>query len=740
MPASQIASQLGLERDQVILGATELPRLAAASIAQQHRPLVIAVDGSYPNDRSSRYPGIELLTWLRLKHKHNAPILLVGFQTAEDILAKHPEHLIMLAPGNRYERLPINAGSENHLRNWLAKDTNLTKENIEENYKTYLVSSFDITRYRHRMANIFGLKVLWDIHACADKSFKKPYPPVLKSALESIHSWIAGTIMGNDREKVEKAVIAYADAIRGELQQAKERLNTIVEKLKDTNRVEREWDEIISNAQTTIDQIKAGIEHVNDPVERIDWQRKVDKENADIAFALAERSKVKEQSKEQSIQRDELHRVVVSASDRLQGSEHTIPQVKEARGGNERASERRPRILHIDDEKDKGWECLVKHLVYGDEKQADKSGYTAPDTTAVLGGNNELLSKRVQGLFDALKLDDIDLVLLDMRLYPPIDATCRDPRELSGSQLLAKIREKHLSVPVVITSASNKIWSYRTMMELGADEFWLKEGWDYDWALEDSIKNYVRLRELALNVMHPLVQSLRALERVYHSVTMADRPWWKDGIWRSGDQKQGDTETARMFHYSALKQLKLYSQRFILAKNIRVGSQGSGVTKDGSLMLATVANQLGSLTEAIVVGDIRKGAQHSSKRMERVRAYPVKEILDIRALASHKEAVTLQEDELMRQIQLVNEFLLDNHHYEKRDDHGTPYIGRLGRKLDMDTREVIVQVNGRDENGLIDDNEMSLIDRGLRGNGHVQLFSPVADCKDGQWYFKPVTD
>ncbi|HMQ77449.1 MAG TPA: response regulator [Flavobacteriales bacterium] len=164
MAASVIAAQLGLEPDQVIIGGAEQPRLVAEKLAKVDGPLVIALDGTFPSGRSSTYPGMELLTWLRLKHKHTAPILLVGFQTAEEILAKHPEHLIMLAPGNRYERLPLAPERVLGIVQWLFERNELEKRSATGGYRPFVLPAYDEARFKHRLANLWGIQRLCAVH------------------------------------------------------------------------------------------------------------------------------------------------------------------------------------------------------------------------------------------------------------------------------------------------------------------------------------------------------------------------------------------------------------------------------------------------------------------------------------------------------------------------------------------------------------------------------------------------
>ncbi|MBK7970970.1 MAG: response regulator [Bacteroidetes bacterium] len=76
------------------------------------------------------------------------------------------------------------------------------------------------------------------------------------------------------------------------------------------------------------------------------------------------------------------------------------------------------------------------------------------------------------------------LILLDLRLQNEKGVRI-DAEMLSGGVLLANIRKQYPGLPVLMTTASNKSWSYEELQRLGCDAFWTKEGIDAHLSTED---------------------------------------------------------------------------------------------------------------------------------------------------------------------------------------------------------------------------------------------------------------
>lgn len=134
-------------------------------------------------------------------------------------------------------------------------------------------------------------------------------------------------------------------------------------------------------------------------------------------------------------------------------------------------------ILYVDDEKDKGWELVLKEVF----KDAIKSNgnFVAVDTEDK--GENEI------------RCSKWDLILLDLRLTTPEEILLANSsiNKFAGGRLLKLAKELNPSVPVIMITASNKIWNLENVIEIGADGYYIKESPEYSQDLRYSIDNYI---------------------------------------------------------------------------------------------------------------------------------------------------------------------------------------------------------------------------------------------------------
>ena len=106
--------------------------------------------------------------------------------------------------------------------------------------------------------------------------------------------------------------------------------------------------------------------------------------------------------------------------------------------------------------------------------------------------------------FDAKKSSKYDLIILDLRLEetPVHDNTeIFGIEEMSGIQLLKKIKSVDPSIPVIMCTASNKSWSYDAAIHSGADGFWTKESPDFGMSLDYQFYNTLDLLNTVKNIL-----------------------------------------------------------------------------------------------------------------------------------------------------------------------------------------------------------------------------------------------
>jgi CheY-like chemotaxis protein len=426
--------------------------------------------------------------------------------------------------------------------------------------------------------------------------------------------------------------------------------------------------------QIQVDGIRSAMRLILDPADRATWQAKLDQLNADIAFSheLLEAAQRKESSK--TIEAQAVETRIGTIENDLQQAAHSLPLITNHRQSQDLNVDLTTlEVIHVDDEGLTGWFQVFKHIIHGD---SDGKYHEVVPVSPVNGARKESIEMAIEataGIIEqklaakaeprenGMRADQI--LFLDLRLFPSWDAHQRDPAAMSGALLLRRIRERHMTLPIVVTTASNKVWSFKVMRDLGADAFWIKEGWDHDWSLEDSVRNYGRLRELAARATSPAVRALRVLEDLYHKVTAAPSPWWEHGYWRTGEARKGDTSTAKMLHLSAIIQLRHYCQRYMYqelstptAYSAEQPREENAIPDQRSVMIASVSVLVASIVEAILFGP-DKMTKSSRELRRRIRYHPGVEILDIRGEAAHKELIGYDGTRLIHMIELFHGFL-----------------------------------------------------------------------------------
>ena len=127
------------------------------------------------------------------------------------------------------------------------------------------------------------------------------------------------------------------------------------------------------------------------------------------------------------------------------------------------------KILLIDDEEQKGWDNFFKRFkLPADTKLTIES----------IGREFKRLENKdlvITQAVEKIKSFDPDVIILDLRLHDS-DFDEHKPEELTGYSILKKIKnEINNGIQVILFSASNKIWNYQALAEIGFDGWILKE-------------------------------------------------------------------------------------------------------------------------------------------------------------------------------------------------------------------------------------------------------------------------
>lgn len=125
-----------------------------------------------------------------------------------------------------------------------------------------------------------------------------------------------------------------------------------------------------------------------------------------------------------------------------------------------------PKILYIDDEAEKGWYEIFCEILY----KKNEIDFTYLDDEFNEKTQEEIVDLSIKKVID----ENIDLVILDFRLHKE-DFENKNIKEITGYQILKKIKQYNKGIQVIVFSATNKIWNLQALQDAGADGFILKE-------------------------------------------------------------------------------------------------------------------------------------------------------------------------------------------------------------------------------------------------------------------------
>lgn len=301
-------------------------------------------------------------------------------------------------------------------------------------------------------------------------------------------------------------------------------------------------------------------------------------------------------------------------------------EYKKIKSLRKKLQQRKPKILYIDDKFDFGWSDIFTQIIYGqDITRVDNeyfAGYLADniplfyclkDAELYDGGH---LASKVTPLFQGV-FKDIDLILLDLRLHDEeekgIQVEC-----LSGYQFLKFFRKNFKGIPVVITTASNKVWSYARLLKLGADGYWIKEGIDEQRDPESTVKNYIRFIEMISHCSGREYGILKHLSQRIKELTGNGQYWWmKEMHWKNGDFSPPVDKGIVLFELRKVEEI--FSSYL---RNSFISSEEEGA----SIWLSSIIIQLNYIIERIhgtfnskIVGGGNTGDRRGGWRFERNR-------------------------------------------------------------------------------------------------------------------------
>ena len=479
-------------------------------------PIVINIEGTYENAKRQEQKGVEILLWLRCKFRISNPIIVYSFQNIHQLLNKKPENYIICSEGCYYFHLPFDFSRLNFsllepVKSW-------------GGLKKYLKPAFSIEEFRHREANWWGLVQLIDVHRFIfpnELVFDggKEYPSKVIRILENLNNIIALGLYGHNILTISIEKILF-DNFCKELISIKKQIELYEKKL--THHPARknprpdELVDFLNDRQILIREKERDRKWNSDTRPIIEkqiqeTQQKINEANEELKNLTDRKAKIESEL-------DPLKPRTISVKQELSNAINKLRFIDK---------KNKPKILYIDDQAYDGWSEIFQFMIYG---KICSDHFTVANVNFHCQTSEEFIDK----IFDDLKsyLANIDLILLDLRLLPSGDEKQKYNIEwMSGSMLLIKIRSEYPGIPIIITTASNKVWTYEKLIELGADAYWIKEGIDEQRQDDQAVKNYFIFLELINKILCNEYSLLKYFSDEIIKLRRCSRYWWQECDW-----------------------------------------------------------------------------------------------------------------------------------------------------------------------------------------------------------------
>lgn len=506
---------------------------------------IINIEAGFENTYRSDCLGVEIVFWLRIKHALGKPIVLTGFQTIEQILRNHPSYTVIFAQNVYYQ--DILSGFD--VLNCLDGIPLLVKSQIYSKYLPHARNQFNIEFTRHEDANWFGMKALWDAHKCRKYgNFHKDYPTLVKEKLQTLNNLLAFFIYKSFQPTIEEIIGIHEKRLSERRSQIQRNIksNTQEDSANYYNKTIEifEFEELLRLCKEEQTQIQKNINDQNywqslsdagqGEAERkkvIERENNIKKEISEITVYIKQikdelfqlSSKINEKIQNHNIEEENIEKSGISDVEKIYAGAIT------KQNGQEDfcfKAKKLKHILLIDDMADQGWSVVFNEIF------KENSIYIKTLKEGSYSTKEELCTKTLEYL--QINHKTTLCIFLDMRIFPQ-DNYSISVKELTGYQLLHSIKETYPFLPVLITTSSNKVWTYTETRAIGADSYWNKEGVDNFFSFKESLNNYHKLQEIVSHFVKDEYMLLRLLGDTLSILKTEEKLWWKSGAWTYSD-------------------------------------------------------------------------------------------------------------------------------------------------------------------------------------------------------------
>ncbi|MBK5208283.1 MAG: response regulator [Flavobacteriaceae bacterium] len=567
---------------------------------------IINLEGEFENAKRSECKGADLIFWLRLKHDIGKPIIITAFQSLLQILKSKPTYTVLNAKGVYFVDILSDFSVLRQIER--AEKANLTKDQIRIHYLKHAQNVLEFKNIRHENANWFSLKILYDLYNTANVDNKIEYSDALNLEIYKInylladYTYSANKKLSNDYFKKE---VCNNKEEESQLQNEITKIEKILsnEKLK----FESIKTKFLKKFNISIDNINSLTEqkiYSADPIghsDLIKWK----KEYITLPKNIERLTNVLEKNKN-TLEKFTLHN---------------------------------QNVLLVDDQSINGYFEIYKKILEGTILYNVNFNKDTP------------LNVLLRAIKDSINENNIKAILLDLNLYPKIDKD-KKVTEKTGYQILTHLKKDFSWLPIIITTASNKVWTLEKIAESKADAYWIKEGMDNEWTEQESVDNYYKIKTLVDSCASSEYDSLNTLVSLKNYIADTNNRWWENGFWRNGKIRNSDSEIITDFLDKTIQQLQRHCKDFVMNFNYIENFEES------KLSLASLCNNLGSVLEAVLGYTYDEYRDIRNEYIRQTRYYPGEEILNIRNQGSHLSSISsINKKSLSEIINLIDEFI-----------------------------------------------------------------------------------
>lgn len=490
--------------------------------------------------------GVKILKLIRL-HNLRQHCIVYSFLTREHFMQLNSQNLILFSGGVTYHRLPDNLS--------LIPFNILVNKKTPDDLSPYLRAEFNLPDERHMLANWWGVLQLWKVHKAVEKSEGSlNYENIenhlhgSKKEMNSFQGLMAKYLYMEKEEDIEgklKFLKKKQEELLGiknidieNIAQIKQKNISEYEKRENQIDILQKFcsDKIMGSSYIDVlEELKliSSIslqEAINDLIEKkytnISIISELDKFD-DIQKLIDQEVLSLKKKNEES---DSEIREISLSLEKKKGFSTSVFNLAEVR---KKLQNYPPKIIYVDDQANEGWAFVLKRMIYGSENESLQV------IVPLLDDPIERIALNILRLCEGISPD---LIILDLRLKGEIGAIS-EIEKISGFQVLQILKQQQVCCPILIFSASNKIWSYTETHKYGAAAYWTKEGIEDNKGLNRSIENYMHLLDLIsclcmsneFKFLAECKKNARLLSQRIHEY------WWEGFSWLPSELKYPKT-------------------------------------------------------------------------------------------------------------------------------------------------------------------------------------------------------